>query len=89
MNKEQFINIWELLFNYNKRSKELIKLNINLFEHDKELYTGIIMLLKVILENQAQVDFVIFSIFAKDKYIEELDDTIDTADKCWEYINNI
>jgi len=89
MNKEQFIDIWNLLDRYNKRSKELYKTGINLVEYDKTLYNGIIMLLKTIFESQAKVDFIIFSIFSEDKYIEELGEEINTAELCWNHLNNI
>lgn len=91
MNKEQFIKIWNLLNNYNERSKILVKNKINIMDHDKELYDCIITLLKVIYKKQEQVDLIIFSIFSTDKTIVTDDDIIliDDAESCWEHLNQL
>lgn len=87
--KEEFINIWNLLNNYNERTKILVKNKINIMDHDKELYDCVILLLKVIFEKQEQIDLILFSIFDLNKTIETDDDIIliDDAESCWEQIN--
>lgn len=92
MNKEQFAKIWNLLNNYNERTKILVKNKINIMNHDKNLYDCIITLLKVIYKKQEQVDLIIFSIFSADKTIETTDGNIiiiDDMESCWEHLNQL
>lgn len=87
LSKLQFIHIWNSLYEYNMNSKELAKNGVVLFEHDKHLYDLNIYLLKMLL-TEAQVDFIIFSIFSDNKYIEGLGN-IDNAEDCYKYITEI
>lgn len=92
MNKEQFIKIWNLLNDYNERTKILVKNKINIMDHDKELYDSVILLLKVIFEKQEQIDLILFSIFDLNKTIETADGNIiiiDDAESCWEHLNKL
>lgn len=87
ISKLQFIHIWNSLYEYNMNSKELTKNGVVLFDHDKHLYDLNIFLLKMLL-TEAQVDFIIFSIFSDNKYIEGLGN-IDNAEDCYKYITEI
>jgi hypothetical protein len=87
MEQNKFINVWNALHDYKMYSDNLYKdYGINLIKHDNQLYNIIIMLLKTYY-TQEQVDLFIFSIYDKDKLINDIE--INNAELCFEYINKI
>lgn len=69
LSQTQFEEIWQSLYSYSLNTQTSINMGIDLSQWDKRLYNIIIMLLKTYY-NEAQVDFIIYSIFDENPEIE-------------------
>ena len=87
MDKDKFIIVWNEIVRWNDNNKALFKLGVDISKHDKLLYNIVIHLL-LTHYNQAQVDFILWSIFDDVREIPVGDETvtINTGELCWEYI---
>jgi len=87
MNKEKFIIVWNEIVRWNDNNKALFKLGVDISKHDKLLYNIVIHLL-LTHYNEAQVDFILWSIFddTREMPVGEEIVKIDNAETCWDYI---
>lgn len=90
MTEEKFLIVWNQLYQWNLSSKFLFDTGVDLTKHDKQLYNIVIHLLQTYY-NEAQLDFFIWSIFETEPRIDidEKSVLINTAELCWQYINNL
>ena len=79
----QFEDIWNSLYSYSLNVEIAFKMGIDLSIWDKQLYNSLILLLKIHY-NEAQVDFIIFSIFDKSPELE-----IENGEKIYLYTPEI